>query len=43
MDLGRALLGVLLPERCVACGGGEGLLCAGCRARLVLLRGTLCA
>jgi predicted amidophosphoribosyltransferase len=43
MDLGRALLAVLLPERCVACGGGEELLCAGCRSRLVVLRGTLCA
>ena len=42
MDLGRALLGVLLPERCVACGGGEELLCPDCRNRLVVLRGTLC-
>ena len=23
MAIGRALLGVLLPERCVACGDGE--------------------
>jgi predicted amidophosphoribosyltransferase len=43
MVLGRALLGVLLPEHCVCCGGGEELLCVGCRARLVVLRGTLCA
>jgi predicted amidophosphoribosyltransferase len=43
MDFGRALLGVLLPERCLACGAGEELLCAGCRSRLVVLRGTLCA
>ena len=42
MDLGRVLLGVLLPERCVACGGGEELLCPDCRNRLVVLRGTLC-
>jgi predicted amidophosphoribosyltransferase len=43
MVLGRALLGVLLPEHCVCCGGGDELLCVGCRARLVALRGTLCA
>ncbi len=43
MDIGRALLGVLLPERCLACGDGEELLCAGCRGRLLVLRGTLCA
>ena len=40
---GSALLGLLLPERCVACGGGEELLCAGCRGGLLFLRGTLCA
>jgi predicted amidophosphoribosyltransferase len=43
MEFGRALLGVLLPERCVACGAGEELLCFDCRRRLVVLRGTLCA
>jgi predicted amidophosphoribosyltransferase len=43
MEIGRAVLGVLLPERCIACGTGGELLCAGCRARLVVLRGTLCA
>jgi predicted amidophosphoribosyltransferase len=43
MEIGRAVLAVLLPERCVACGRGEELLCAACRARLLVLRGTLCA
>jgi predicted amidophosphoribosyltransferase len=43
MDVGRALVGLLLPERCLACGGGEELLCAGCRRALLVLRGTLCA
>jgi predicted amidophosphoribosyltransferase len=43
MGLPAALLGLLLPERCVACGGGETLLCADCRGGLLLLRGTLCA
>jgi len=43
MEIGRAALGLLLPERCLACGGGEELLCAGCRSALLLLRGTLCA
>jgi predicted amidophosphoribosyltransferase len=42
MELGRALLGVLLPERCVVCGAGEELLCAGCRRRLLVLRGAAC-
>jgi predicted amidophosphoribosyltransferase len=39
----RALVDVLLPERCLACGAGEELLCPGCRAGLVRLGGTLCA
>ena len=43
MDVGSALLALLLPERCVACGGGEALLCDGCRGKLLVLRGTLCA
>jgi predicted amidophosphoribosyltransferase len=43
VDLGRALLGIVLPERCLACGAGEELLCPACRGRLLLLRGTLCA
>jgi predicted amidophosphoribosyltransferase len=43
MEIGRVVLGVLLPERCVACGAGEELLCAVCRRRLVVLGGTLCA
>lgn len=38
-----AVLGLLLPERCLACGEGEELVCAGCRGRLLLVRGTLCA
>jgi predicted amidophosphoribosyltransferase len=43
MEIGRAVLAVVLPERCVACGRGEELLCGECRARLLVLRGTLCA
>jgi predicted amidophosphoribosyltransferase len=43
MEIGHALLGVLLPERCVACGAPDELLCAGCRGRLIVLRGALCA
>jgi predicted amidophosphoribosyltransferase len=43
MRLAAAVLGLLLPERCVACGGGEALLCAMCREALLVLRGTLCA
>jgi predicted amidophosphoribosyltransferase len=39
-----AVLDLLLPERCVACGAGEqGLFCAECRSGLLRLRGTLCA
>jgi predicted amidophosphoribosyltransferase len=37
------LLDLLLPERCLACGGGEELLCTDCRAALVRVGGTLCA
>jgi predicted amidophosphoribosyltransferase len=43
MEIGRAVLGVLLPERCLGCGTGEELFCAECRGRLVVLRGTICA
>jgi predicted amidophosphoribosyltransferase len=43
MALPGALLALLLPERCVACGGGEVLLCEECRRDLLFLRGTLCA
>jgi predicted amidophosphoribosyltransferase len=43
MDVGRAVLGLVLPERCLACGRGEELLCAACRRGLLVLRGTLCA
>ena len=43
MGVGSQLLGLLLPERCVACGGDEALLCAQCRGELLFLRGTFCA
>jgi predicted amidophosphoribosyltransferase len=43
MDLARALLAVVLPERCLVCGCGEELLCRECRAELLVLGGTLCA
>ncbi len=43
MDAGAKILDLLLPERCLACGRGEELLCVDCRARLLLLGGTLCA
>jgi predicted amidophosphoribosyltransferase len=43
MDVRRAVLGLVLPERCLACGLGEELLCGPCRAGLLVLRGTLCA
>ena len=39
----RALLDLLFPERCLACGAGEEILCARCRSELLRLRGTLCA
>jgi predicted amidophosphoribosyltransferase len=42
MDVARALLAVVLPERCLACGRGEELLCPACRAGLLVLRGALC-
>jgi ComF family protein len=37
------LLDLVLPRRCVACGGGEELVCPGCRDALRRLDGTLCA
>jgi ComF family protein len=40
---GTAILDLLLPPRCVACGRADELLCGECRRRLVLLRGTVCA
>jgi predicted amidophosphoribosyltransferase len=43
MDAARVLLGLLLPERCLACGRGEELLCPECGRSLFVLRGTLCA
>jgi predicted amidophosphoribosyltransferase len=39
----RALVDLLLPERCVACREEGGLLCADCRRGLLRLGGTLCA
>jgi predicted amidophosphoribosyltransferase len=36
-------LDLVLPERCLACGAGETLLCPTCRAGLTRLGGTLCA
>ncbi|MEX0817727.1 MAG: double zinc ribbon domain-containing protein [Gaiellales bacterium] len=37
-----ALIDLLLPRRCAACGAGERLLCATCRTALVLLTGPRC-
>jgi ComF family protein len=37
------LVGLLLPERCAACGASERAVCASCIAALRLLRGPLCA
>jgi ComF family protein len=37
------LIDLVLPPRCVACGLGEDLVCADCRAGLRRLDGTLCA
>jgi ComF family protein len=37
------LVGLLLPERCAACGTGERLVCLPCLTALRLLRGPLCA
>jgi predicted amidophosphoribosyltransferase len=36
-------LDLILPRRCVACGGGEELVCCDCRRGLRRLDGTLCA
>jgi ComF family protein len=36
------LLDLVLPRRCAACGEGEELICAACRAALRRLDGTLC-
>jgi predicted amidophosphoribosyltransferase len=44
MGLSRVdLVGLLLPERCAACGAGERIVCGSCLAALRLLRGPLCA
>jgi ComF family protein len=40
---GLGLLDLLLPQRCVACGRGEELLCPACRAELRRLLPPLCA
>ena len=37
-----ALVDLLLPRRCAACGAGERLLCAKCRTALILLTGPRC-
>jgi predicted amidophosphoribosyltransferase len=37
------LVGLLLPERCAACGAGERIVCGSCIAALRLLHGPLCA
>ena len=39
---GMRLLDLILPRRCGACGLGEELVCADCRARLRRLDGTRC-
>src|SRR5919201_4027750 len=36
------MLDLLLPQRCLVCGGGREPLCAGCRFALPRLRGPLC-
>lgn len=36
-------LDLIFPRRCVACGGGEELVCSHCRGGLRRLSGTLCA
>lgn len=41
--MGAPILDLLFPERCLACGEGDALLCAECRGGLLRLRGTLCA
>ncbi|HXV58792.1 MAG TPA: double zinc ribbon domain-containing protein [Gaiellaceae bacterium] len=43
MGPGARILDLLLPERCLVCGHGEELVCPGCRERLLVLRGPLCA
>jgi predicted amidophosphoribosyltransferase len=41
--VGARILDLVVPERCLACGAGEELLCTACRAALLRLRGPLCA
>ena len=44
VDLGALrLLDLVLPRRCVACGGGEELVCAACCAALRRIQPPLCA
>jgi ComF family protein len=38
-----ALLDLLVPQRCAACGTGERIVCPACLAGIHLLRGPLCA
>ncbi|MBD0318526.1 MAG: ComF family protein [Thermoleophilia bacterium] len=38
-----ALLDVVLPARCAACGAGETLFCSACRYALLRIRPPLCA
>src|ERR1700758_610301 len=37
------MLDLLLPQRCVVCGGGRRQLCAGCREELPRLEPPLCS
>lgn len=37
------MLDLLLPQRCVVCGGGGRQLCSGCREELPILEPPLCA
>lgn len=45
LGLGRfdAIADLVAPNRCAACGGGEAILCAVCRAFLVRAQPPLCA
>ena len=43
MEAIERVLDVVLPARCVACGGGEDLFCSRCRTELVPIRPPLCA
>jgi predicted amidophosphoribosyltransferase len=43
MGAAAAILDLLLPPRCVACGAADELLCSECRAQVLVLAGTVCA